>query len=160
MWVLRLRDQVDDRDDQMAQLQAQISNLGSIAGAADTYQLIAASDASEAAGRIYVGDDEKSALLYMQVGEPTASRAYDVYANKGGTLIYAGEVKVNERGEGIATLPLDEPFASYESVQIDAKPLLTDGTDMQEPDTGDGVLAWHQPEEQPSIGDTNVEPSP
>jgi hypothetical protein len=160
MWGLRLRDKVDDRDDQMAQLQAQISNLGTFVVGAESFQMEAGPGGTDAAGRIVVGDDKKAATLVVQMDEPTLSRAYDVYVNKGGTLVPAGEVRVDEQGFGVATIPLDEPFANYTSVEVEAKPLLTDGTDLHEPDTGDGILAWHQQAVQPSIGDTSVEPTP
>lgn len=160
MWGMRLRDQVNDRESQLDELEAQINNLGSYVVDPSALQMTAGSSAPDASGRIVVEDGTNEATLIVQMNETTANRAYDVYVNKDGVLVPAGEVQVDDKGFGVATIPLDEPFANYERVQVEAKPSIGDSADGQDADTGDGLLTWEQQQQQRSIGDTEDEPTP
>jgi len=160
MWGMRLRDQVNERENRMDELEAQINNLGSYVVDPSALQMTAGSSAPDASGRIVVEDGTNEATLIVQMNETTANRAYDVYVNKDGSLVPAGEVQVDDKGFGVATIPLDEPFANYERVQVEAKPSIGDGADGQDADTGDGLLTWEQQQQQRSLADTEDEPTP
>jgi outer membrane murein-binding lipoprotein Lpp len=157
-WGLQLRQKIDDRDSQMAELQAQINSMAMTVPADGTdYVMKADPNAPTATGKIAVDKDGTTATVMVQVDQPSASRSYDVYIFKDGRLIRQEPVALNERGYGSASIPLEEPFANYERVEVEARPMATDGTDGSDGSKGSGVLSWEQ---FASIGEPDEAPSP
>ena len=157
-WGLQIRQTIDDRDTQMAELQAQINSMAMTVPVDSTkYTMKHDPNAPDATGTIAVDKDGTTATVMVQVDQPSASKSYDVYIFKDGRLIRQEPVALNDRGYGTASIPLEEPFANYERVEVEARPMTTDGTDGSDGSKGSSVLSWEQ---FASIGGPDEAPSP
>lgn len=176
IWGMRLRGQVDSRDQQLAELSAQIANpVGAVVGDdAIQYELVSDDGPVTATGTMFVDEEAQAIWLSFQVDDPTPNRSYDIYVNRNGSVVPAGEVTVDEQGRGRQMIPLEGSFANYKAVQVEARPLIGDDMIGQpDVDTGDSVLTYRQqlesgaattdPEaetEAPSIADPDIDSMP
>ena len=157
-WGIQLRDKISERDDQMTELQAQINTMAqTLPTDGNEYQMQAAADAPAAQGTIAVSPDEKSATVFVQLSQPSPTKTYDAYVVKDGKIIRSVPVPLDENGRGSARIPLEEPFANYQTVKVEARPMPTDGTDGEDSRRGSSVLSY---EHFKSIGGPDELPMP
>jgi hypothetical protein len=117
-WGLQLRDQLASQNTQLAELQAEFANFAS---GTTSYPLSPGFDAPMAEGQIVMGANQHDGLLQIDVNSKDGPRSYELLVNQDGKLTSAGEVTVNEEGQGQTRFELEQPFSEYESVHIRAK---------------------------------------
>ncbi len=127
-WGLQLRNQLSTQDAQLAELQSEFANFAS---GMESYPLQPGTDAPQAEGRIVMGANQTDGLLQIDVNSKDGPQTYEFFVNRGGKLEAAGEVTVNEDGQGQTRIELDQPFEQYESVHIRAKALDSDADGTQ-----------------------------
>lgn len=122
LWGMQLRDQVSQQSAQVNQLQSQLANFGA---GATSYLLSPGEAAPQAEGEITLGADQRGGMVSIDLNGKQANpnQAYDVWGVKDGQLVPMAEVKVNDQGVGQAQFQLDQPFNSYDSIHVKAKPL-------------------------------------
>lgn len=159
-WAMQLRGQVDERGEQVTDLEARLANLGSLIGASansTAYPLSRGSSDVAARGQLIADPDKGQATLYMQMDDPDPNRTLQVLVYKEGRISMTGDVKFDDDGNGLARLPLDEPLSAYERVAVKAKAITGDGTDPgATDDTGGDVLQ----RDLRSIGSSEENPEP
>ncbi len=114
-WGVQLRDQLGTQGSRMSALEAQVANFGS---GATTYQLSPGLAMPMAEGQLVLGADEKAGLLQVDLNSQTAAGDFQLMVMKDGLLVPVADLTVGADGKGQAQVRLDQPFDSYESVQI------------------------------------------
>jgi hypothetical protein len=127
-WGIQMRDQLTTQDARLAELQAEFANFAS---GTTSYPLQPGFDAPMAEGQVVMGANQRDGMLQIDVNSGDGPRSYEFFVNQGGELIPAGEVTVNEQGQGQTRIELEQPFGDYESVHIRAKPV--DAAAVSEP---------------------------
>jgi hypothetical protein len=119
-WGIQMRNQLSTQNMQIADLQSQYANFAS---GTTSYPLSPGFDAPQAEGQIILGANQQDGFLQIDVNSKDGPQAYELLVNQGGKLVPAGEVTVNEEGQGQTRIALDQPFGEYDSVHIRAKSL-------------------------------------
>lgn len=155
-WAMSLHGKLDDRTTQVNQLQNRLVTLdGLLATKNETvYDLAAGPAAPKAAGQIFIDPAKTEAtMMVWRLSNASPSVPYQVWVEKDGKLVRAGELKVDERGTGSTMLKLDQPFAQYKSVHVRAQRLTLDAGNS--PSTADvDALSTDIAQALGSAGDT------
>jgi hypothetical protein len=115
-WSASMRDQLSAQESRIDALSQQVSNFGS---GATTLQLSPGRALPQAEGQLVLGADEKSGMLSFDLNSDAASGPYEVWAvNAEGELKPIAQFTVDASGRGDAQVRLDQPFSSYQAVQI------------------------------------------
>ncbi|MFM9105089.1 MAG: zf-HC2 domain-containing protein [Chloroflexota bacterium] len=122
-WGVSLRDQVAQQGQRIDMLSSQVANFGS---GATTLQLSPGRALPQAEGQLVLGADEKTGMLSVDLNSDAAAGSYAIWAvDASGALKPVAEFTVDASGRGDAEVALDQPFSSYEAVQI--QPLGVEG---------------------------------
>jgi anti-sigma factor RsiW len=132
-WGIQLQNQMSSRDAQVAELQAELANFGS---GTTSYLLSPGEAAPQAEGSIIMGADKRAGAVQIDVNTDQGPREFELLVNKDGKLVPAGEIQVNQAGQGQARFELEQPFDEYESVHIKAIPANATS------DAQDDTLLW------------------
>ena len=81
---------------------------------------------ASAVGRV-VADDNRAVLIVSNLST-AENGTYRVLVERGEEMLPAGELTVDEGGDGQTTLDLDQRFADYNSVHVQVVPLNPDAT--------------------------------
>lgn len=127
-WGMQLRNQLSTQDVQLAELQSEFANFAS---GTTSYPLSPGEDAPQAEGQIVMGANQMDGLIQIDVNSKDGPQTYEFFVNRGGKLESAGEVTVNENGQGQARIELDQPYDEFESVHIRAKAVDATESDAQ-----------------------------
>ncbi len=115
-WGVSMRDQVAQQGSRIDALSSQVANFGS---GATTMQLSPGRALPQAEGQLVLGADQKTGVLSVDLNSDAAAGAYAVWAvDASGELNPIAQFTVDAAGRGDAEVALDQPFSSYEAVQI------------------------------------------
>jgi len=121
-WGLQMREQLATQGSRVSALEAQVANFGS----GTTYQLSPGMGMPQAEGQLLLGANEQAGVLQVDLNSDEAAGIYDIWGwDQNGEYRSIGELEVGADGKGKTQLSLDQPYSSYESVQVVAK--STDG---------------------------------
>ncbi len=134
-WGVQLQDQLATQGSRMSALEAQVANFGS----STSIPMAPGMAIPQAEGRLLLGANEQAGILEVDLNSNTAAGDYALWGWDGnGNYGPIGDIdlEVGTDGTGKAEFNLDQPFSSYEAVQI--VPKAVDG----EPQQDDVVLQF------------------
>ncbi len=128
-WGFQLQDRLATQGSRVNALEAQVANFG----AGETIQFQPGTGMPQAQGQLLLGANELAGMLDVDLNSDAAAGTYEVWGvDESGNLGPITELQVGDDGKGQAQFTLDQPYSTYESVQIVPKATALDGEARQD----------------------------
>jgi len=131
-WAMTLHGKLDNANSKLSAFTARETAMNALFADQDgtvyTYELTGGPAAPQAVGKLYADPNKSVATLTVRNLSHTKSNTlYQIWVEKNGRMVRAGQLTVDSNGNGATTLQMSGPFAEYQSVHVTAQP-LTAGT--------------------------------
>lgn len=128
-WGFQLQDRLATQGSRVNALEAQVANFGS----GTSIPMSPGVAVPQAEGRLLLGANEQAGILEVDLNSDTAAGDYELWGwDENGNYGPITDLQVGADGKGKAQFNLDQPFSTYDSIQIVPKATALDGEARQD----------------------------